>query len=355
MGQMLAEYTTGTASGTSGTSYITADHLGSTRVVTKADATVRARYDFLPFGEEIAGAIGGRNNAGYVIDSTRQKFTGHERDNESGLDFAQARYFSSTQGRFTSTDPLYIEMKRLPYPQAWNLYAHTRNNPLKYVDPDGLDIKVTCADGKLCDEIVANLNNRKYAEFKTKLKDGKLAIVGKVDASKLSKSEGALYKAITDTKNTAELRITPASAQIDFGQSALVAAAGAKPEIGVNIVDAADVRGLNKVDPSLSGEVIAHEALEAYVSVAEGLKEVQRAHARANEFFGDVLISNYQSVNALSGNVYIGKADYNFRRIGITANVEKRFITPIPQQELQSKWGAGGGGNIRVLPPAPRK
>jgi len=271
------------------------------------------------------------------------------------LDFAQARYFSSIQGRFTSTDPLYIEMKRLPYPQAWNLYTHTRNNPLKYVDPDGLDIKVTCADRKLCDETVANLNNRKNFQFKTELKDGKLAIVGKVDASKLSKSEGALYKAITDTENTAELRITAASAQIEFGQSALVAAKGAKPETGVNIVDAADVRGLNKVDPSLSGEVIAHEALEAYVSVAEGLKEVQRAHARANEFFGNVSVSNYDSVNVLGGDVYIGKAVYTFGRIGISVNVEKRFVTPIPLRELQSKWGAGGGGNIRVLPPTPRK
>ncbi len=316
------------------------------------------RRDYLPFGEELASSIGHRNasGAGYVGgNNPRQKFTGYERDFETGLDFAQARYFSSVQGRFTSTDPLYIEMKRLPYPQAWNLYAHTRNNPLKYVDPDGLEIKVTCADGKLCDETVANLNNRKNAQFKVELKGGKLAIVGKVDASKLSKSEGALYKAITDTKNTAELRITAASAQIDFGQSALVAATGAKPETGVNIVDAADVRGLNKVDPSLSGEVIAHEALEAYVSVAEGLKEVQRAHARANEFFGDVSITKHESVNAAGGNVYIGKAVYTFGRIGISANVEKRFVTPIPQQELKNKWGSGGGGNIRVLPTNPPK
>lgn len=259
------------------------------------------------------------------------------------------------QGRFTSTDPLYIEMKRLAYPQAWNLYTYTRNNPLKYVDPDGLDIKLTCANGGLCDETITNLNNRKNSQFKVELKDGKLAIVGKVDASKLSKSEGALYKAITDTKNTAELRITAASAQIEFGQSALVAATGAKPETGVNIVDAADVRALNKVDSSLSGEVIAHEALEAYVSVAEGLNTVQKAHARANEFFGNVSIENHAAVSVIGGNVYTGKADYNFRRIGITVNVEKRFVTPIPQQELQSKWGSGGGGNIRVLPPTPRK
>ena len=136
MGQMLAEYTTGTASGTSGTSYITADHLGSTRVVTKADGTVRARYDFLPFGEEIAASIGGRSGAGYVTDSTRQKFTGHERDSESGLDFAQARYCSSATGRFMSPDPL-LQSAINNDPQTWNRYTYVQNNPLRYIDPDG--------------------------------------------------------------------------------------------------------------------------------------------------------------------------------------------------------------------------
>ena len=97
--------------------------------------------------------------------------------------------------------------------------------------------------------------------------------------------------------------------------------------------------------------------MEAYAGVAEGKSNFKDAHARANEFFGDVSILKHESVNALGGNVYIGRAVYAFGRIGINVNVEKRFITPIPQQELQSKWGSGGGGggNIRVLPPTPRK
>ncbi len=39
-------------------------------------------------------------------DTIRQKFTSYERDGETQLDYAQARYFSSQQGRFTSVDPL---------------------------------------------------------------------------------------------------------------------------------------------------------------------------------------------------------------------------------------------------------
>jgi RHS repeat-associated protein len=44
---------------------------------------------------------------GYTgTDSARQKFTGQERDAETGLDYMHARYCSSAQGRFVSVDPL---------------------------------------------------------------------------------------------------------------------------------------------------------------------------------------------------------------------------------------------------------
>jgi RHS repeat-associated protein len=66
-----------------------------------------------------------------------QRFTGKQRDYESGLglDYFGARYFSAAQGRFTSADtPL---LSRLDAPQMWNLYAYAANNPLRRIDPDG--------------------------------------------------------------------------------------------------------------------------------------------------------------------------------------------------------------------------
>jgi RHS repeat-associated protein len=136
-GQSIAEYTSGTPSG-GGTSYLTSDHLGSTRVVTKADGSVKARYDYLPFGEEIPSTVGGRSSvAGYGgADSTRQKFTQKERDSESGLDYFGARYYGSAQGRFTSVDPL-LESGDPEDPQSWHRYCYAYNNPLKYIDPTG--------------------------------------------------------------------------------------------------------------------------------------------------------------------------------------------------------------------------
>jgi hypothetical protein len=49
--------------------------------------------------------------------------------------------YANQHGRFTTVDPIMLEVKRLVDPQAINLYLYTRNNPLKYIDPDGEKFK----------------------------------------------------------------------------------------------------------------------------------------------------------------------------------------------------------------------
>jgi RHS repeat-associated protein len=126
--------------GGGGTSYLTTDHLGSTRVVTGTNPTqpVKARYDYLPFGEELGATIGQRTTAmGYgAADSTKQKFTQKERDSESGLDYFGARYYSPVQGRFTSVDPSRKSIKQ-GNPQTWNRYSYAYNSPFRFVDDNG--------------------------------------------------------------------------------------------------------------------------------------------------------------------------------------------------------------------------
>jgi RHS repeat-associated protein len=124
------------AKGSVSVQYLTSDHLGTPRVITKANGTVAARHDYQPFGEEIFAGTGGRTTGmGYNgSDGNRQKFTGYERDNETGLDFAQARYNSSTQGRFTSPDSL---LGSIGNPQSLNRYAYVNNNPMNFTDPTG--------------------------------------------------------------------------------------------------------------------------------------------------------------------------------------------------------------------------
>jgi RHS repeat-associated protein len=64
--------------------------------------------------------------------------TGKERDSESGLDYFGARYYWSSAGRWTSPDDVFNDMDPAD-PATWNRYAYVRNNPLRYVDPNGED------------------------------------------------------------------------------------------------------------------------------------------------------------------------------------------------------------------------
>ena len=130
-----------TAVNSNGAQYGTADRLGTARVLTNSSGSIVSRHDYMPFGEELGAGTGGRttgigfSNSG---DNNRMKFTGDERDNETGLDFAQARYNSGTLGRFTTPDP-YSGSISTASPQSFNRYAFVGNNPVNRTDPSGLD------------------------------------------------------------------------------------------------------------------------------------------------------------------------------------------------------------------------
>ena len=131
-------------SSTANINWLVTDQLGTPRMIfdkTGSLATTK-RHDYLPFGEEIPANVGLRNSnnntLGYAMgDAVRQKFTGYERDVESGLDYAQARYYASMQGRFTGVDPL-MGSAQSHSPQTWNRYLYSLNNPLRYTDPTGM-------------------------------------------------------------------------------------------------------------------------------------------------------------------------------------------------------------------------
>lgn len=67
------------------------------------------------------------------------KFTGKERDTESGLDYFGARYYGSNMGRMMSPDPSGLALADITNPQSFNLYSYVLNNPLRNVDPNGLE------------------------------------------------------------------------------------------------------------------------------------------------------------------------------------------------------------------------
>lgn len=151
-GNLLKEYVSGggmmaVIDPSAGTRYTTTDHLGSPRVVTNSSGSVVSRHDYMPFGVEIGSTTSGRSTSlGYGgSDGVRDQFTGQQRDGETGLDYFNARYYASTQGRFTSADPL-LASGNAHRPQTWNRYAYVSNNPLKMVDPTGMSQQHPCAE-----------------------------------------------------------------------------------------------------------------------------------------------------------------------------------------------------------------
>jgi RHS repeat-associated protein len=94
--------------------------------------------DFYPYGGEMK-----------LCDNVPQhyKFTGKERDTESGLDNFGARFDASSLGRFMSVDPVIVTPNRITDPQQFNRYAYVRNNPMRFVDPTGEILQCNAAPG----------------------------------------------------------------------------------------------------------------------------------------------------------------------------------------------------------------
>ena len=108
--------------------YYVSDHLGSSHIVTNSSGTILDDSDFYPYGGERSYSSSSGNN---------YKFTGKERDSESGLDDFAARFYTSNYGRFLSPDDSkYIHSAD---PQTLNLYTYVANNPINAVDPTGHD------------------------------------------------------------------------------------------------------------------------------------------------------------------------------------------------------------------------
>lgn len=126
------------------TCYLSADQVGSTRLVTDENGNVVARHDFQPFGEEIE-TTGGRTSQWGATTDVDQKFTGQVRDTDTGMDYFNARMFTAPLQRFNSPDPGNAGAD-LANPQSWNGYAYVWNSPVTYTDRTGLFLEANPAN-----------------------------------------------------------------------------------------------------------------------------------------------------------------------------------------------------------------
>ncbi len=117
-----------TGGSTPKTTYFHADHL-DWRVSTDGTpgsptyGQLNGQQEHYPFGE-----------SWYSQNQNEFVFTSYQRDSETSLDYAMARYYDSSAGRFCSADPLGGDPDDS---QSWNRYAYVRNDPINMTDPSG--------------------------------------------------------------------------------------------------------------------------------------------------------------------------------------------------------------------------
>jgi RHS repeat-associated protein len=138
-GGLSATYDVDSSGQTEGNMYFhLSDWLGTRRQQTDYAGNPVLNFTGLPYGDGLTTIP---VSTADVADATEHHFTGKERDAESGNDYFGARYYSSSMGRFMSpdfsADPSPVPFAEFVDPQTLNLYSYGKNNPLRWVDPDG--------------------------------------------------------------------------------------------------------------------------------------------------------------------------------------------------------------------------
>ena len=113
----------------------------------------------------------------------------------------QERFYLPNYHKFSSVDP--GNDQHFNRTQSWNIYSYVMNNPIKYLDPDGMELKSSAADAVT---LLPMLN--KLA------KGGKVEYDPKTSTYSISGSGGSkgfdLVKKIIANKNVTEITIDPA-------------------------------------------------------------------------------------------------------------------------------------------------
>ncbi len=99
------------------------------------DVAILGYDDYDPWGKQLEGRCMNSSNT-----DDKLKFTGKERDKESGYDYFGHRLYDSDIAKWLQVDPLAEK-----YP-GWSPYNYCLNNPIRLVDPDGMEVRINSGD-----------------------------------------------------------------------------------------------------------------------------------------------------------------------------------------------------------------
>ncbi len=106
------------------------DEMGSTLFLTNDGGAITDSYAYTPYGE-LTGSMGTTDNPFTYVGQL-----GVMHEPGTSLFYMRARYYDSATGRFLSRDPLGEDLLDV---KSLNLYHYAAQNPLRFVDPMGLD------------------------------------------------------------------------------------------------------------------------------------------------------------------------------------------------------------------------
>ncbi|HRE41914.1 MAG TPA: RHS repeat-associated core domain-containing protein [Ignavibacteria bacterium] len=180
------------------------DHLGSIRVVLNHEGQIVSAQDYDAWGFPL-------QDRQYDTEDEIYKFTGKERDRESGYDYFGARYYDSRIGRWGQVEPLLEKYLN------FSPYCYGVNNPVIMKDINGLDVYIVGSEAEDVFDYLSDLSDD--LTFKRDKKTGKLSVKGKTS----NKLEELLVEAIDNPNVKVRLITTKYNAVInDDGSLSLI-------------------------------------------------------------------------------------------------------------------------------------
>lgn len=230
-----------------------ADALQNLAVALNLGNVVTAAFLYGPFGEVVA-STGAANHS--------RRFNGKEHDQVAALRHYGWRSYDPLALRWASGDPKYrfAPDAALADPQRSNLYAFSSNNPLRYRDPDGLDLTVT---GRDANDIVARLERASGMKLRRSAYTGKVEVVEGPKGADNPVGWFVNYVVLHPDVHV-DLYTVASTTAIRVGTVVLDPRNSSRyVDPGRRLIDVGDLKRLDGADPRIADAALMHEVVEA--------------------------------------------------------------------------------------------